>query len=84
MMGLITGKLWAALAAAGAVLALLGAALLRGRKQGRKQVQDELQDAYNTTTKEIHHEKSSRPVDADDVLDSLHKYAKRGQRRGDS
>ena len=80
MMGLITGKLWVALAWVGAVLALLGAALLRGRKQ----VQDELQDAYNTTTKDMHHEKSSRPVDADDVLNELHKYAKRRQRGGDS
>ena len=52
-MGLITGKLWAALAAVGAVLALLGAAILRGRKQGRKQVHDELQDSYNLTTKEL-------------------------------
>mgnify|MGYP003669617678 FL=1 len=74
-----------------AILAAIiaGLAMLWGfgrskKKQGREEVQDELQDAYNTTTKEINHEKSSRPVDADDVLNGLHKYAKRGQRGGDS
>ena len=79
-MGLLTGKLWAALASVGAVLALLGAAILRGRKQ----VQDELQDAYNSTTKELHNVKTKRSTDPDAVLDSLRKYAKRGQRGGDS
>lgn len=84
MMGLITAKIWGAMAAVGAVLALLGVTLLKGRSQGRKQVQDEMSDAYNTTTKELHHEKSSRPVNDDDVLDELHKYAKRGKGGGDT
>ena len=84
MTGLLTGKLWAALAWVGGVLALLGAALIRGRKQGRKQVQDELQDSYNATTKELHNVKTKRSTDPDAVLDSLRQYAKRGQGGGDS
>ena len=83
-MGLITGKLWAALAAVGAVLALLGAAILRGRKQGREEVQDKLQDSYNSTTKELNNAKTKRSTDPDAVLDSLRKYAKRGEGGGDS
>ena len=79
-MGLLTGKLWGALASVGAVLALLGAAILRGRKQ----VQDELQDSYNSTTKELHNVKTKRSTDPDAVLDSLRQYAKRGQGGGDS
>ena len=72
------------MAAVGTVLALLGATLIRGRKQGRKQVHDELQDSYNATTKELHNVKTKRSTDPDAVLDSLRKYAKRGEGGGDS
>ena len=54
------------------------------KKQGREEVHDELQDSYNATTKELHNVKTKRSNDPDAVLDSLRKYAKRGEGGGDS
>lgn len=74
MIGILTGKIWAALAVVGAFLAVLAAAFINGRAKGRKDVNDEMQDAYNSTTKDLHNAETIRPADPDAVLDELHKY----------
>lgn len=64
-----------------AVLALWARAMKRA---GRKELQDEMQDAYNATTKDLHHAKTKRPTERNAVLDSLHGYAERGDGGSDT
>lgn len=54
------------------------------KKQGRAEIQDEMQDAYNSTRKDLDHEKSIRPTHPDAVLDGLHGYTKRGDGGGNT
>jgi len=69
-------------AIAAAIIALWGFGRSK-KKQGRAELQDEMQDAYNATTKELNHDKATRPTDPVAVLDGLHGFAKRGKRSGD-
>jgi hypothetical protein len=56
----------------------------KGRKQGRQDVNDELSEAYNDTAKEVRNAQTDISSDPADVLDSLHGFAKRGKRGGDT
>jgi hypothetical protein len=85
MIGILTGKLWGAVAVAGAFLAVLAATFLKGRSKGRTELQDEMQNAYNSTTKDLHNAKESRfDSHPDLVLEQLRKYAKRGNGGSDT
>jgi len=83
MLDLITGLPAILGAIAAGLIALWGFARSKV-KQGRKQVVDEMQDAYNSTTKDLHHDKANRPTERNDVLDSLHGYAERGNGGSDT
>ena len=75
MMDLITGLPAIMGAIAAAIIALWGFGRSK-KKQGRKEVKDEMQDAYNATTKDLHHAENIRPTGPDAVLDKLHEYTK--------
>lgn len=83
MLDLITGLPAILGAIAAGLIALWGFGRSK-KKQGRKEVNDEMQDAYNATTKDLHHAKADIPTAPDAVLDELRKYAKRGNGGGNT
>ena len=83
MLDLITGIPAILGAIAAGLIALWGFGRSK-KKQGREELQDEMQDAYNSTTKDLHHDKAIRPTGPDAVLERLHGYAKRGDGGSDT